>query len=202
MNLENDINLLQEAGLDIIKGAEYTGGGENYISAVQRFLKNHNKNRQKVLEYYNSRDYNNYMITVHALKSNAKMIGATSLSIVFEELEAASKEGNTNIIETKTGSALTMYDELIERLKPLGEMAEVHPADEISADEAKDITSQLISALDDFDDSLAKELAGKLTGYPFRITQREQLKKATELIEDFMYEDAAELIGLIIPNIE
>ena len=202
MTLEHIIDMIQGAGLDINKGIEYTGGEENYISAVQRFYKNHDKNNDKIAEYYASKDYNSYMIAVHALKSNAKMIGANDLSRSFEELELAARENNISVIEAKHEAVLQAYTELVERLKPIGDLEEVHPADEISAEEAKEVCEQLLSALDDFDDSLAKELAVKLSGYPFRITQRDKLKEAIGLIDDFMYDDATDIIKEIYPGIE
>lgn len=202
MIVDNKLEILKETGLDIEQGLRYTGSEDNYISAVQRFYKSYEKNRPKIMEYYYAKDYNNYMITVHALKSNAKMIGAIDLSKVFEELEAAAKNNDIDVIEEKNTPALISYKKLVEGLKPIGEMEEVHPADEISADEAKEVADRLLSALDDFDDSLAKELAEKLAGYPFRITQREKLKEAAGLIEDFMYDDAATIIKEIYPCIE
>ena len=57
-------------------------------------------------------------------------------------------------------------------------------------------------ALDDFDDELSLELAKKLLGYPFRITQRDKLNEAIALIEDFMYDEAADIIRDIEPTIE
>ena len=101
MTLEHIIDMIQGAGLDINKGIEYTGGEENYISAVQRFFKSHEKNKDKIAEYYACKDYNSYMIAVHALKSNAKMIGANDLSRSFEELESAARENNISVIESK-----------------------------------------------------------------------------------------------------
>lgn len=199
---DNKIELLKEAGLDIKQGLEYTGGEDNYISAVQRFYKGYEKNRPKIMEYYSVKDYNSYMITVHALKSNAKMIGAMELSKAFEELEAAAKNSDAVIIEEKNNQTLESYKQLAEALKPIGEMEEVHPADEISATEAREVADKLLSALDDFDDSLSKELAEKLLGYPFRITQREKLKEAIGFIDDFMYDDAADIIKEIYSGIE
>ncbi|MBR2274989.1 MAG: hypothetical protein IJ873_02865, partial [Lachnospiraceae bacterium] len=61
---------------------------------------------------------------------------------------------------------------------------------------------QLLAALDDFDDELAAELAEKLSGYPFRITQRGKLREAAEQIGDFMYDNAADLIREILEAIE
>ena len=202
MIADNKIEILKEAGLDIKQGLEYTGGEDNYISAVQRFYKGYEKNRPKIMEYYSARDYNSYMITVHALKSNAKMIGAMELSKAFEELETAAKNSDAVIIEEKNNQTLESYKQLAEALKPIGEMEEVHPDDEISATEAREVADKLLSALDDFDDSLSKGLAEKLLGYPFRITQREKLKEAIGFIDDFMYDDAADIIKEIYSGIE
>ena len=170
-----DITWMNEAGLDTQTGISYTGNTEKYVSAVQRFYKNHEKNRVKVEEYFGAKDYENFMITVHALKSNAKMIGATNLSGLFEALENAAREQDTAVIEELTPRALNDYAGLIEKLKPVGEMGDLKAADEIPADIARTTVERLLAALDDFDDSLAKELAVKLHGifYVERTCKRE-----------------------------
>ncbi len=193
---------LDEAGLDTETGMGYTGREDKYIAAVMRFFKSYEKNRAKIEEYYESRDYESYMITVHALKSNSRMIGATELGALFEELELAAKAGDTETVENKTGPALSSYAALIEKLKPLEELGEVNAAGEISADEARETADKLLEALDDFNDDLSKELAKKLSGYPFRMTQRDRLKEAAAFIEDFLYDEAAEIIREIYPSIE
>ncbi len=193
---------MNEAGLDTQTGISYTGNTEKYVSAVQRFYKNHEKNRAKVEEYFAAKDYENFMITVHALKSNAKMIGATNLSGQFEALENAAREQDTAVIEELTPQALQDYAGLIEKLKPVGEMGDVKAADEIPADIARTTVERLLAALDDFDDEEAKKQAKVLSGYPFRLTQAEKLKEAAAFIEDFMYDEAAEIIRQIATAIE
>ena len=202
MIMRTDISWIAESGLDTATGISYTGGEDKYISAVQRFFKNYEKNRSKVEEYHASNDLENYMITVHALKSNAKMIGASSLSQTFEKLETAAGGGDTQIIDELTPVVLKDYAELIEKLRPIGEIGDVRAADEISAETATETVAKLLEALDDFDDELAKKLAIKLSGYPFRMTQAGRLKEAIGFIEDFMYDEAADIIKEIAPTIE
>ena len=197
-----DITWMNEAGLDTQTGISYTGNTEKYVSAVQRFYKNHEKNRVKVEEYFGAKDYENFMITVHALKSNAKMIGATNLSGLFEALENAAREQDTAVIEELTPQALQDYAGLIEKLKPVGEMGDLKAADEILADVARTTVERLLAALDDFDDEEAKKQAKVLSGYPFRLTQAEKLKEAAAFIEDFMYDEAADIIRQIATAIE
>ncbi|MBR1910225.1 MAG: Hpt domain-containing protein [Lachnospiraceae bacterium] len=197
-----DITWLSETGLDTKTGISYTGGQDKYISALQRFYKNYERNRAKVCEYLEAKDYENYMITVHALKSNAKMIGARDLSTLFETLEMAARNNEIGVIEPQNAVALKEYDELIQKLAPIGAMGDVRAADEISAEVARETIDKLLAALDDFDDEEAKRLAKILSGYPFRMTQADKLREAVALIEDFMYEEAAEIIRQIAPAIE
>ncbi len=197
-----DITWLNETGLDTKTGISYTGGQDKYISALWRFYKNYEKNRAKVCEYLEAKDYESYMITVHALKSNAKMIGARDLSTLFETLETAARNNEIGLIEAQNAVALKEYDELIQKLAPIGDMGDVRAADEISAEDARKTVEKLLEALDDFDDEEAKKLAMILSGYPFRMTQADKLKEAVAFIEDFMYDEAADIIRQIAPAIE
>ena len=197
-----DITWLSEVGLDTKTGMDYTGGSDKYLSAIKRYRGSYEKNRIKIAEYLKSKDYESYMITVHALKSNSRMIGAMRLGEAFEELEMAARNNDIEVIDAKTQPTLEMYDELIKKLSPIDELGDVRAADEISADVAKDTADKLLVALDDFDDELSKELAKKLSGYPFRITQKEKLKEAIAYIEDFMYDEAIDVIREIYSAIE
>ena len=197
-----DITWLSEVGLDTKTGMDYTGGSDKYLSAIKRYHGSYEKNRIKIAEYLKSKDYESYMITVHALKSNSRMIGAMRLGEAFEELEMAARNNDIEVIDAKTQPTLEMYDELIKKLSPIDELGDVRAADEISADVAKDTADKLLVALDDFDDELSKELAKKLSGYPFRITQKEKLKEAIAYIEDFMYDEAIDVIREIYSAIE
>ena len=191
---EYDITQFSEAGLDTAAGIGFTGNEEKYFSAVQRFVKNFEKNRTKIQEYHAAKDYESYAITVHALKSNSRMIGAGELGLLFEELETAAKKGDTVTIEGKTISALSAYAELAGKLEPLAGQSEIHAEEEITAEEARKTLDELLAALDDFDDELSKKLVLKLGCYPFGSPQRDKLARALKCIEDYRYEDAEELI--------
>lgn len=197
-----DISFLDENGISTKDGIAYTGGEEKYVSAIQRYFKGYEANRKSVEELLESGNTDDYAIKVHSLKSNSRMIGAGKLGDAFEELELAAKAGDSTSISEKTGPALALYEEVINIIRPIGEAETVKAAGEIDAEEARKTADELLTALDDFDDELSAELVDKLRGYPFRITQKNKLKEAAELIGDFMYDEAAELIRQIIPGIE
>jgi len=200
--MEYDFSWLGGLGIDPETGISYTGGKDRYLSALQRFYKGYEKNRAKVEDFFSKKDIENYMITVHALKSNAKMIGAADLSTGFERLEGAARDGDTDVIEGETASVLDRYAALVEGLTPVGEAEKVTAADEISAEEARETVRALLAALDDFDDEAAAVLVKKLSGYPFRLTQKELCKKAEAMIGDFLYEEAAAVIQELSGAIE
>ena len=189
-------------GVDLRAGLEYTGGNDKYASALQRFYKSSANNKIKLKEYFENHDWENFSIVVHALKSNAKMIGALSLSSKFEALEIASKNNNIEAVKRTIRPALEEYAILLEALKPLGDVPSYKAEGEIGGSEAREVADKLLLALDDFDDEQSTELVRKLSGYPFRITQKEKLKEAMDKISDFCYEEASELIREIIPAIE
>ncbi|MBO7333631.1 MAG: Hpt domain-containing protein [Lachnospiraceae bacterium] len=197
-----DLNWLDKNGISTKDVIAYTGGEDKYISAVQRFFKSYESNRNAIEDLLAASDLEGYCIKVHSLKSNSKMIGANALSTQFEQLENASKNGDADYVKENTATVLKMYKEVIEVLRPIGEMETVKVAGELTADEARATADKLLAALDDFDDDLSAELAGKLMGYPFRLTQKQKLREAAQYIGDFMYDEAAELIREIIPGIE
>lgn len=200
--MDYDLSTLAEYGIDTDTGLAYTGKPEKYISALQRFYRSYEKNRAKIETTLAESDFENYTITVHALKSNARMIGAADLSSKFEALEMAGRNGDIDAVKAATQDALDSYALIIRALEPIGTGEDAPASDEISADEARKIAADLLYALEEYDDELSASLAGRLAGYPFRLTQRDLLKKATGLIGDFLYDEAADIIRQITETIE
>lgn len=193
---------LSDIGLDTEEGIHYTGSEEKYIAAVFRYFSNYEKNRTAVEEHFAQGNMADYMIKVHALKSNSRMIGAGELADEFEKLELAAMEGDRDYCIAHTTGVIREYTTLVEKLSPIGEVGEEVLADEISGEEAKKLAEEAVAALDDFDEERALSACAKLSGYPFRIRQKNMLNRAVGYIRDFLYDEAAEAIKEIIPSIE
>ena len=200
--MDFDLSTLAMSGLDIGMGLGYTGGEDKYVSALQRYYRSSGQNREKIASLLEADDIEGFAIVVHALKSNSRMIGAPELAAGFEKLEMAARGNDRPAVDAQLETVLGEYERTLEILRPLGEMDSFRAADEIDAQEARKTADELLEALDDFDDDLAASLAKKLAGYPFRITQKEKLRSASEKIGQFLYEEAAELIREIYPSIE
>jgi len=126
------------------------------------------------------KDFANYTIQVHALKSVAALIGSTQLVNAAKEHEHAGKEGRTEYILAELPTLLKHYHELLDKLAPKFANTEKTtsktslPLRKVSNDEIHQLLKQMQSALEDYDldtfAALIKEakqiqLSPKQTGY-------------------------------------
>ena len=68
-------------------------------------------------ELYDKKDYENYRIIVHSVKSNSLSIGAVKVSELAKALEFAARDNDTAYIEENHGKFIDKYTDLVQRLK-------------------------------------------------------------------------------------
>lgn len=193
---------LGQKGINVEEGIGFTGSREKYLAALQRFYRRAEKNIESIMAESSEKKGDELTITVHALKSNARMIGADRLGAIAEEMELSGKAGEYDKQFSVTDELLSEYRKVLGIIKPYGEMQEVHPASEISADEAAKTGEALIEALEDYDDEAALEQLHKLMHYPFRFTLINVLKNAEADIKDFEYTEALLKVRRVVSQIE
>jgi HPt (histidine-containing phosphotransfer) domain-containing protein len=193
---------LGRKGINVEEGIGFTGSREKYLAALQRFYRRAEKNIESIMAESSERKGDELTITVHALKSNARMIGADRLGAIAEEMELSGKAREYDKQFSMTDELLSEYRKVLGIIKPYGEMQEVHPASEISAGEAAKAGEALIEALEDYDDEAALEQLHKLMHYPFRFTLINVLKNAEADIKDFEYTEALLKVRRVVSQIE
>ena len=193
---------LQGQGINVDEGIGFTGSKEKYLAALQRFYRRAEKNIESISDDSSRKKSDELTITVHALKSNARMIGADRLGSIAEEMELSGKAGEYDKQFSLTEELIAEYRKVLDIIKPYGEMQEVHPSSEISADEATMAGKALIDALEDYDDETALEQLHILMHYPFRFTLINVLKNAEADIKEFEYTEALLKARRVISQIE
>ena len=193
---------LQGQGINVDEGIGFTGSKEKYLAALQRFYRRAEKNIESISDDSSRKKGDELTITVHALKSNARMIGADRLGSIAEEMELSGKAGEYDKQFSLTEELTVEYRKVLDIIKPYGEMQEVHPSSEISADEATRAGKALIDALEDYDDEAALEQLHILMHYPFRFTLINVLKNAEADIKDYEYTEALLKARRVISQIE
>ncbi|MBO4450668.1 MAG: response regulator [Clostridiales bacterium] len=90
---------LKKSGIDTESGLKYCVGDKDfYKSLLIQFGTESADKIGSMKKYFHSRDWHNYEILVHALKSTSKMIGIYDLSEKAKALEQAAKQNDENFI--------------------------------------------------------------------------------------------------------
>ena len=102
-------------GVDTQTGLYYCQKDEDfYRQLLLEYASSGSKKRQDADGFCADKDYPNYQIIVHALKSTSKMIGALSLSDRAKELEDAAKTSNGEFIQAHHEAVMAEYTRLVE----------------------------------------------------------------------------------------
>ena len=112
MNNKNDINYLKANDIDVDSSIELLGGIEDYNDTLDEFMANIKTRKEKLEQYKNNKDMENYAIEVHALKSDSKYLGFTKLAEISLNHEMKSKANDIEYI-------INNYDELMNELNSI-----------------------------------------------------------------------------------
>ena len=101
---------LRKTGIDVDAGIKYCVGDKDfYKSLLIQFASESSDKIGSMKQYFTIRDWHNYEILVHALKSTSKMIGVSELSEKAKALEMAAKENEENYILANHESMIRDY---------------------------------------------------------------------------------------------
>lgn len=173
------IKLSQVRGIELERGIETAGGEDIYLVVCKNFYDTAPERIELLEKHFKDRDFENYTIQVHALKSSARLIGAYHLSDKAWEMEQAGRASDIELIMEKTDNVISEYRRL------LLELDEVYSS--ISSDEdskeaisKEDLCSslrELNELLEAFDFDTAKELFDTFEDYKLPDDFKDSYKK-------------------------
>ncbi|MBP3568070.1 MAG: response regulator [Lachnospiraceae bacterium] len=161
--------------LDTETGMAYCCDNEDFYKEMLRtFVAN--EKREDIKAFYEVRDWENYRILVHALKSTALSIGATALSEQAKQLELAAKEENHYYIDSHHTEAMREYRKIL-----LGIEEALTEKTEEEKQETVPEKAGRILVVDD--DSMNLKIAEKMLQNRFDVSKAVSGKEALDYIE-------------------
>ena len=112
-----DIKFLENNGVDIAKSLELFGDVETYNETIGEFLVGIHTKISKLIDYMKTQDLNNYAITVHSMKSDARYFGFTTLADMAYEHELKSKAGDFSFITSHINDLINETNRTIKLLQ-------------------------------------------------------------------------------------
>ena len=185
-------------------GIGYTAGDkELYLEILTEYARQGEEMRSILTQTFEGKDWKNYVIKVHALKSTSLNIGAKTLSELAKKLELSGKAGEYEPILAEHDTLMGMYaDVLAQTLAYLKEngreitaAVQEEPSaqtEEISPEELAALIDSFKEACDSFDGTLACEIAEKAAGKSVKgVPIGETFAAAKKMAEECDYDMAA-----------
>ena len=174
-------------------------GSEDALKTVLKIFYDSIPDKHAELENsYSSKDWGNYTIKIHALKSSARLVGAMELGERCEKLEMAGKEGDVQYIEDNHASVMEDYLKLSEELAPaFEEGVSGDNADKPVADEflMESIYDELRNAAESMDCDMIEDIMKEIGEYSIPDAEKEKFALVREKAEMLDYEGMLNILG-------
>ena len=189
---END----ERQELDEREGLENCGSMKGYLSVLSVFHQTAAAKADEIERLYKMGDIPIYTVKVHALKSSARIIGASALSELARQLEDAGNGNDTEFIRNNTDRLLNMFRTLDEGLTWLDNTEPDEELTPIGDKELKDAYMAVVEIAGCMDFGMMQELFKGLGRFSFPEADRARFdrleKELTELDWDGMIKTAGE----------
>lgn len=200
-------DLLEKAGIHTKTGLQYClDNTEFYEELLLKFASDADGKQEDIDRFFGQKDWENYGIMVHALKSTARMIGADDLSDQAKGLEDAAKSRDVEYIESHHENLLVKYKETAQLIRDIFseevKSGEQKGYQEISGLEFRRRLKEIEDSLNTFEADKAKTLIEKLGGFVYCGNPVAELLEETERdVDDFEMAAASEKVKTLIHDV-
>lgn len=152
-------------GISVEEGIKNSGGVSSFIFSLNMFLDTMDENAKVIEDAYGSGDIKLYTVKVHALKSSARIIGASELSALAQELENAGNAQDMDFINANTDKFMSDYRAYKEKLSRLKKDAENDTREPVPESELAEAYEALKEVIPQMDYDSVEMILDQLSGY-------------------------------------
>ena len=196
---EDDLPVIE--GLDVEQGVDLSGGPELYREVLGDFYTLIEQKAMKIEKCLADHMLRDYTIEVHALKSTARLIGATELSERCLQLEEWGREEAEERLVEETPAMLALYRSYIDILRPYGEKNE-GDKEEASKVQLIALLGHLHAAVDRFDLDEADASMRQLEKYRIPDICRKHMEMLRVYMADVAMQDIMDTAKQMIEKIK
>ena len=174
------LNMLE--GIDLEEAKKNCGSPELLRNVVKEFLTTIDMKADQIEKFAAERDYRNYTVNVHALKSSARLIGAMELSAMAARLEECGNNEDEKEILEKTPKLLELFRSYNEKLSAINGNTNEDELPEIGKEELENAFSDMRELLEAYDFDTADGIMNMLAEYRIPEEFKEKYLKVKELM--------------------
>lgn len=196
---------LHEIDIDMGIGVKYCGDQDFYMEVLTIAYQVYLERYPQLNSYYENKDFKNYTILVHSIKSGAANIGAMKLSDMARALEEAGKNNDCEFIEDNHKKFILYYYQLMEALAKLLDLTgdkdsvkENEPVLDITYEEWKATLERINYYLKELELDMAEELIEQLLECKRTVEEMDILRYISKALGNFDVEGAKEKLCILM----
>lgn len=210
-NPEGDrMSALQKAGIHTDSGLRYCrDDAEFYMELLGQFVQSSGKKQQEIERFYGQKDFGNYRIAVHALKSTAKMLGADTLSEMALQAETALKNHDEKFIAEHHEELMDEYRNVVQAISHVIDGEDDRKSLPAGKDREEVAQADLIRQLEALKENLpscemsrVKPMLLDMGKKRYQgVDMAELLDAALQDVEDFEFEEAGREVDALLKRV-
>lgn len=190
-------------GIDAEAALVNSGSEEALRSVMKIYYDSIGPKTDELDDYYNSGDWENYTIKVHALKSSSRLIGALALSEEAKRLEAAGKERDIEYIRENHDIFIEKYSKYSSYLEKVCGEESVDGAQDDAPSEEKVVADSYLmevvygalqAAADNMDIDGLEDALKELDNYELVGKDKEKIAAVRQCVTNYDYAGVLEVL--------
>nr|MCR4902411.1 response regulator [Butyrivibrio sp.] len=179
---EEDV-LYKIQGVDINEAVKNCGNTDILRDVVKGFYISIDTESENIEKFAGEKDFRNYTVAVHALKSSARLIGAMELSNMAAYLEQCGNDENDSEIQNRTAELLKLYRSYKDNLSiAVEDEKKNEDLPEIAGDELLQAFSDMKELIEAYDYDTADGILNMLSEYSIPSDYKDKFDKVKELM--------------------
>ena len=187
--------LAEVQGLDTEHGIAHCGSSAAYLTALTVFAEYLPRTIAEIKRFFDEGDCKNYTITVHGLKSTAKVAGLMELSERARRLESAGNNGYIEEIRQDTPILLELCSKYAEKLAPLATKEEETVKEPIAPEELAEAWESLREVAQVFDYDSLSYILKELSSYRLTEEDEKRLQAIRSAAEQLAWEEISKILS-------
>lgn len=169
-------------GIDSAEAMANCGSRHVFRDAAADFCNSMEENAASIERYAQQKDFRNYTVLVHALKSSARLIGATELARAAAELEALSDRQDAAGIAEKTPALLAQYRSCAGRLQPFTAESPAQGKLAMAKDMFTGAIADIKQCIQAFDFDTAEQILSMMEQYKLPVGKENKFQKIKKYV--------------------
>lgn len=176
-------------GVDVKEGIDNCGQVQTYMEVLEIVLNHGREQIEQLRSLQEQKNYTDYTIRVHALKSTAANIGATEIAEMAKRQEMMGKQGDYEEIDGSMQIMLEKYEVLLGYIGDLLGRQEIQGSEEITKQQTEHVKEELLRLTYEFDFERMEKILNEMEHYRLDVPDRQLFDDVKRLLNNLEVEE-------------